>query len=131
MFNLKVFSPTSIPTYNAKSLTIFYMHIQCGTFLILTKKVTDTWKCCILCHFHLSSAFARKISIKLHACLLCETQHQTFIQFDIQIDKRHSKRFLIKVMNITLDKDVIPAGDEFLLVIISQWVIEMKTTNID
>lgn len=34
-------------------------------------------------------------------------------------------------MNITLDKDVIPAGDEFLLVIISQWVIEMKTTNID
>lgn len=39
--------------------------------------------------FILSSAFARKISIKLHACLLCETQHQTFIQFDIQIDKRH------------------------------------------
>lgn len=34
-------------------------------------------------------------------------------------------------MNITHDKDVIPAGDEFLLVIISQRVIEMKTTNID
>lgn len=89
MFNLKVFSPTSIHTYNAKSLTIFYMHIQCGTFLILTKKENRHLKMLHIVSFYLSSAFARKISIKLHACLLCETQHQTFIQFDIQIDKRH------------------------------------------